>query len=88
MVKLQIDLGEEEDKIVSIYKIEHKLETKEQAVKELIQKSKKCEHKFEVIEKEKGIGRNTIIQRCINCGVIRRDAIYNNGIIETYFSKK
>jgi len=87
MVMIQIDLNDDEDKIVSIHKIENKLETKEQAIKEIIKKSKTCKHKFEVVEKRDGLIRK-ITQRCVNCGMIRLDSLYSSGTIETSFSKK
>ena len=49
MVMIQVNLDEEEDKTVSIYKIKNKLETKEQAIKEIIKKSKKCNPESPVI---------------------------------------
>ena len=36
MVKIQIDLSHEEDKIVEIYKLAHDLKTKEQAVRMMV----------------------------------------------------
>ena len=36
MVKIQIDLSEEEDKIVEIYKLVHQLKTKQEAIKEMV----------------------------------------------------
>lgn len=36
MVKIQIDLNEEEDKIVEIYKLVHNLKTKQEAIKKMI----------------------------------------------------
>lgn len=36
MVKIQIDLSEEEDKIVEIYKLVHNLKTKEEAIKQMV----------------------------------------------------
>lgn len=36
MVKIQIDLSHEEDKIVEIYKLAHDLRTKEDAIKGMI----------------------------------------------------
>ena len=86
MVMIQIDLSSEEDKIISLYKIQNNLETKETAVKEIIKKSKKCEHKFEMISQD-GTVIHRIVQRCVNCGTIKQDQIFPNGIIETTFSK-
>lgn len=88
MVMIQINLDDEEDKIVSIYKIENKLETKEQAIKEIIKKSnKKCNHEFEFVDKIKDGMRQKIIQRCKHCGLIKSDAIYSSSI-KTTFSKE
>ena len=39
-MKIQIDLSDKENEIVSIYKIIHKLKTKSGAVKEIIMKYK------------------------------------------------
>jgi hypothetical protein len=36
MVKIQIDLSEEEDKIVEVYKLAHDLRTKEEAIKQMV----------------------------------------------------
>jgi len=36
MVKMQIDLSEEEDKIVEIYKLANNLRTKQEAIKKMI----------------------------------------------------
>lgn len=36
MTKIQIDLNEEEDRIVEIYKLVHKLATKQDAIKKMI----------------------------------------------------
>lgn len=36
MVKIQIDLSEEEDKIVEIYKLSNNLRTKEEAIKQMV----------------------------------------------------
>ncbi len=36
MVKIQIDLSEEEDRIVELYKLANKLKTKQEAIKEMI----------------------------------------------------
>jgi len=49
MVRIQIDLSEEEDIIVGVYKTTNKLHTKEQAIKKMIQY-------FEVSIKPKNIG--------------------------------
>lgn len=37
MVKIQIDLNEEEDRIVEIYKLANRLNTKSDAIKKMIQ---------------------------------------------------
>ncbi len=37
MVKIQIDLSEEEDRIVEIYKLTKKLRTKQEAIKNMIE---------------------------------------------------
>ncbi len=36
MVKIQIDLSEEEDRIVEIYKLTKKLKTKQEAIKNMV----------------------------------------------------
>ena len=36
MVKILVDLSEEEDKTVEVYKLVHKLKTKQEAIKEMI----------------------------------------------------
>jgi hypothetical protein len=36
MVKIQIDLSEEEDRLVEIYKLTNKLKTKQEAIKKMI----------------------------------------------------
>lgn len=36
MVKIQIDLSQDEDKIVEIYKVAHSLRTKEEAIKMMV----------------------------------------------------
>lgn len=38
MVKIQVDLDEDEDKIVDIFRAENRLKSKERAIKELIKK--------------------------------------------------
>jgi hypothetical protein len=41
MTKILVDLSDEEDQTVEIYKAEHRLETKEEAVKEIVAAYKK-----------------------------------------------
>ena len=36
MVKIQIDLSEEEDRIVEIYKLTNKMKTKQEAIKQMV----------------------------------------------------
>ncbi len=36
MVKIQIDLSEEEDRIVEIYKLTNRLKTKQEAIKKMV----------------------------------------------------
>ena len=36
MVKIQVDLTKEEDKIVEVYKLVHELKTKQEAVKQMV----------------------------------------------------
>lgn len=36
MVKIQIDLSEEEDRIVEIYKLTNKFKTKQEAIKKMV----------------------------------------------------
>lgn len=43
MTKILVDLSDEEDQTVEIYKAEHRLETKEGAVKEIIVAYKKTQ---------------------------------------------
>jgi hypothetical protein len=58
MTKIQIDLNEEEDRIVEIYKLVNKLNTKQEAIKKMVKyfeaevKPKKLKNKdyFEVNE--------------------------------------
>tara|TARA_Y100000034_G_C6864979_1_gene394117 strand:+ start:1063 stop:1329 length:267 start_codon:yes stop_codon:yes gene_type:complete len=87
MVKLQIDLTEEEDKITSLYKVKNNLETKEQAVKELIRKCKGCSHEYEIVNKSVSSSPIVILQRCVLCGSVREDKIYNSGPMRTTLSK-
>lgn len=88
MVQLQIDLNEEENEIVEIYKIKNKLLTKENAVKKIIKNAKGCNHKFELVNKETDNFKTQIIQRCGNCGMIRTDNVRYTGEITTTFSKQ
>jgi len=37
MAKIQIDLSQEEDRIVEVYKLVHALKTKQEAIKKMIQ---------------------------------------------------
>ncbi len=87
MVQLQIDLSEEENEIVEIFKIKKRLLTKESAVKEIVKNAKSCNHKFELVTKETDNFKIKVIQRCGNCGMIRTDNIKHTGTIETTFSK-
>ncbi len=83
MVKIQIDLTEGEDKIVEIYKAKNRIETKELAVKKMIQKFSECKHKFEVFKERKfrayqgnlEIDYVNVIQRCPICGDLREDLV-------------
>ena len=52
MVKIQLDLSHEEDKIVEIYKLAHDLQTKEEAIKIMI-KFFKARIEAEKLPKEK-----------------------------------
>ena len=36
MVKIQIELSDDEDRIVEVYKLVHKLKTKQAAIKEMV----------------------------------------------------
>ena len=40
MVKVQVDLNEEEDKIVDLFRAENRLKSKQKAIKEIIMTSK------------------------------------------------
>jgi len=51
MVKIQIDLSEEEDKIVEIYKLVNNLKTKQDAIKQMVKY-------FKVDIKPKNIRKN------------------------------
>jgi hypothetical protein len=51
MVKIQIDLSEEEDRIVEIYKLTSRLKTKQEAIKKMI-KYFDAEVKPKKVEKE------------------------------------
>ncbi len=91
MVKLQIDLSEEEDTIVEMYKAKSRLETKEQAVKMIIKNNKECNHKFKIADKIRNRtgSKLTIVQYCVNCGLVKRDNVSSlHNIIETDYSKK
>lgn len=48
MVKIQVDLSEEEDRIVEVYKLSNKLKTKQDAIKCMIKY-------FEVVIKPKNV---------------------------------
>jgi len=37
MVKIQLDLSEEEDRLVELYKLSNKLKTKQDAIKRMVQ---------------------------------------------------
>ncbi|MFA5125871.1 MAG: hypothetical protein WC462_02620 [archaeon] len=37
MVKIQLDLSEEEDRLVELYKLSNKMKTKQEAIKKMIQ---------------------------------------------------
>jgi len=49
MVKIQLDLSENEDRLVELYKLSNKLKTKQEAIKKMVQY-------FEVEIKPKNIG--------------------------------
>ena len=51
MTKIQIDLDAEEDRIVEIYKLVNKLNTKQEAIKKMVRY-------FEVSIKPKNLGKN------------------------------
>lgn len=81
MVKIQIDLTDDEDRLVEIFKAENRIDTKENSVKEIVKRSAKCKHKFEMVEKIR-IGLPTsrssqlnVTQRCIYCGEVKTDSI-------------
>ncbi len=80
MVKIQIELTEEEDRLVEIFKAENRLETKETAVKEMIKKSSKCKHRYELVDKHwigtpgSRTSRFVVIQRCAYCGELKKDS--------------
>ncbi|MBI4439965.1 DUF2683 family protein [Candidatus Woesearchaeota archaeon] len=84
MVKIQIDLSNEEDNIVEMYKIKSGFATKELAIKKMIQKFSDCKHKFKLYKEvdisdllTKHMGRKTIkvIQKCEECGDFREDIV-------------
>ncbi len=50
MVKIQIDLSENEDRIVEVYKLAKRLKTKQEAIKSMIQY-------FDVSIKPKNVGK-------------------------------
>ena len=61
-----------------MFKAENRIETKENAVKEMIKRSGICKHKFELIEKKPSMystSKTKIIQRCLYCGDLRKDII-------------
>ncbi|MBI2101187.1 DUF2683 family protein [Candidatus Woesearchaeota archaeon] len=73
---MQIDLTDDEDRLVEIFKAENRIDTKENAVKEMIKKSGNCKHKFDLVEKSNvpaQYGKIKIIQRCIYCGELKKD---------------
>ena len=80
MVMIQIDLNENENRLVEIFRAEHGLETKEMAVKEMITRSGKCKHKYDLVEKYR-VGTSPpnwkmhITQRCVYCGEIKKDVV-------------
>mgnify|MGYP001607278253 CR=1 FL=1 len=51
MVKIQVDLDEDEDRIVDVFRAENRLKSKERAIKELIKKV--GNGKWEVTEKDR-----------------------------------
>ncbi len=51
MVKLQIDLSEEEDKIIEVYKAEERLKNKESATKQIIRNFIDKQKVMEAIDK-------------------------------------
>lgn len=89
MVKIQIELTDEEDKIVDVYKARNRIETKELAVKKMIESFAECKHDWERLEKRKyNISQvqsalyktkagsyMRIVERCKKCGVKREDDI-------------
>lgn len=80
MVLIQVDLSDEENRLVEIFKAENTLETKELALKEMIKRSGKCKHKFDLVEKYR-VGTSPpnwkmhITQRCIYCGEIKKEIV-------------
>ena len=77
---IQINLGENENRLVEIFRAENSLETKEIAIKEMIKRSGKCKHKYDLVDKKTmGLSsetrKTTIIQRCVYCGEIKKDII-------------
>lgn len=50
MVKLQIDLSDEENKIIEMHKAKAGLETKEEALKQIVRNKGLCDHKFIVLK--------------------------------------
>lgn len=75
MVKIQIDLTENEDRLVELFKAEHRIETKEMTIKEMINRSGKCKHKYELADKQNVGNGKVFFQRCIYCGEIKKDFI-------------
>jgi hypothetical protein len=49
MVKIQLDLSEEEDRLVELYKLSNKMKTKQEAIKKMVRY-------FEVEIKPKNVG--------------------------------
>ena len=79
MVLVQINLSDEEDRMVEIFKAENRIDTKENTIKEMIKRSGKWKHKFELVDKH-WIGtpnmrtsRFVVTQRCVYCGELKKD---------------
>ena len=80
MVKIQIDLTDDEDRLVEIFKAENRIDTKENTVKEMVKRSGKCKHKYDLVEKytigtQPQTWKKHIIQRCVYCGELKKDIV-------------
>lgn len=86
MTQIQIDLNDQQDQIVEIFKVKNKLKSKEEAIKSMIESYSECIHDWKTIEEKKYIvdphrsiifkqkqgEHQKIVERCKKCALIRR----------------